>query len=1360
MSGNPELAINEPLYQWCVQAFSLVRRRLGINIAVHDRGGLIEQGQIFLFNHFARFETIIPQFFIHQATGVYCRCVAARELFEGNERFAKLLWNLGGVPNNHPGLLAFLAAEILRGRKVIIFPEGSMIKDRQIAAAPALGLLPSQGPPSAHRNGAAALAVVLEIFKKRILSVQEAGDLPRLDRWVAALGLADRQALIAAARKPTLVIPANITFYPIHTGDNFLRKATEFFSLDIGEGAKEELLIESNLLLRDTDMDIRFGPPLHPDVAWNMADRVVLGRIFEQIESLDELFGLKDTASRWIDRMAALTMRRTTGRLRELCMTEMYAHVTVNLSHLASRLVLRLLQSGEDEVARDRFHGLLYRIVKDVQQLPGLHLHRTLTDPETYDGIHDGTSPLMARFFETAKVSELIETTVTHYRLLPALRNGVGKRDPRIENVIRVYANEIALVPALTEIVERAVPAAGAALARLLFDDELRAFALCKQRFTEQRHAAVNNLEVAQESGAPYLIVPANASRTGVVLVHGFLSSPAELKDLGRRLAGLGHPVLGIRLKGHGTSPWDLRERSWEDWFASVRRGYEIMSHLTGEVLVAGFATGATMSLHLAASKPSRLAGVVAVSAPLKFRLRNLTFAPLIHGLNKLSEWAYLQDGIKPFQTREPEHPNIDYRHMPVRGLVELRRAADALERRLVDIACPVAIVHGKDDPIADPESARIIHDGIVSAGKSLHMIASQRHGIVHEDIADTVALVTSLLGKWSMPQFPAATETPLQAQSGQTIGTAMARRFAPWLRHFRGPAPPAPKHPYPWEKSYPENVDWHARIVAKPLPALLDDAVAADASRVCMSFRGRQYRNREVARLVERATKGFQTLGVRRGIKVGLVLPNCPYAVICFYAVLKAGGTVVNINPLYSHSEIARQAADADARIVVTLDVKVLYDKVSALADTPGGVEKLVICQMKGALRFAEKLVYGLFKSAETASVAPDASHMFFDHLIDNDGAFRVTAVDPMTDVAVLQYTGGTTGLPKGAALTHANLFTNAAQLALWAPGVERGRQKTLAVLPLFHSFGMTAVMNLGLMLGAEMILLPRFSATEVLAAIDQEKPSIFIGVPTMFSAIVEHRDIAKYDLTSLRYCISGGAPLLLPLQRRFEEVTGCKLIEGYGLSEAGPVCTVNPLSGGKPGSAGLPLPGTVIEIASLDNPDKLLSTGEHGEICVRGPQVMAGYANRASENVAAFRGLRLHTGDVGYLDGDGYLFIVDRIKDLILSSGFNVYPRQVEEAIALHPAVAEAAVCGVPDAHRGEVIKAFVKLRDGEAVTAVQLRGFLADKLAPFELPRVIEFRDSLPLTLMGKVSKKELKADTRPVSETTPVRATESQ
>ncbi len=1344
MTGTAEFAINEALYQWCVRAFSLLRSRLGIDIKLHGGEASIADGQIFLFNHFARFETIVPQYFIHQATGAYCRCVATHELFDGGGRFAKFLWSCGGVPNNHPGLLPFLAAEILRGRKVIIFPEGSMIKDRGIFAPS--GMWSGLRETARHRQGAAALALVLEAFKKRILSVHEAGDTARLGRWVTALGLADIAALLAAARMPTLIVPGNITFYPIHTGDNILRQAAEFFTGGIGEQMREELLIEGNLILRHTDMDIHLGRPIHPGLAWNAADRMILARAFEQVDSLSDLFGLKDKADGLIDRITAGAMQRNTRQLRDLCMAEMYAHVTVNLNHLASRLILRLYDSGETEIGRTRFHRLLYRILKEVQKLPGLHLHRSIAEPEAYDGIHDGSNALFTQFLDTAMAGHLIAAQDDRYRLLPALSGGRGGRDPRLENVVRVYANEIASLGVVCTIVDRARPAEDAELAQLLFDDELRAHEQSKRKHSQPRHAAVNGMEIAHQDGEPYLLLPQRPSKPGVVLVHGFLSTPAQLRQLGRRLADLGHPVLGVRLKGHGTSPWDLRDRNWQEWLASVKRGFEIMALFGHDVLVAGFATGASLALQLAATRPRGLAGIVAVSAPLRFRERNLAYAPLIHGLNRLAEWVYAEDGIKPFHLTEPETPHTEYRHMPVRGLVELRKAADELERRLPAVACPARIVQAADDPIVDPDSARIIHATIGSTDKSLHIIAARHHDILHEDSSGTQSLVVSLLGAFAPLPKSAGLPAISMANPLPKIGKAAARALAPYFGWLRStpPSPPPPKQPYPWEKSYPANVDWRAAIEPRPLTALFDAAVAAHAARPCLNFRGKHYSYREVGKLVDRAALGLQALGVGRGIKVALMLPNCPYAVVCFYAVLKAGGTVVNINPLYSPPEIERQVIDADARILVTLDINALYDKVAQLAAPAGRLERLVVCPMKGVLRFHEKLVYGFLKNGETADVAEDERHIFFDRLIANDGKYKPVAIDPLTEIAVLQYTGGTTGLSKGAQLTHANLYVNAAQLAAWAPGIVHGREKTLAALPLFHAFGMTAVMNLGLWLGAEILLLARFQTAEVLDLIDREKPAILIGVPTMFSALIEHRDIEKYDLSSLAFCISGGAPLSAAIQQRFEKLANCKLIEGYGLSEAAPVCTVNPLAGGKPGSVGLPLPGTVIEIVALDDPQKLLGPGQPGEICVSGPQVMAGYANRAQENLDAFRGGRLHTGDVGYLDEDGYLFIVDRIKDLILSSGFNVYPRHVEDTILAHPAVAEAAVRGVPDAHRGEIVKAYVRLHDGAALTAAELRNFLNDKLAAFEMPRNIEFRSSLPHTFLGKISKKDLEAE----------------
>ena len=550
----------------------------------------------------------------------------------------------------------------------------------------------------------------------------------------------------------------------------------------------------------------------------------------------------------------------------------------------------------------------------------------------------------------------------------------------------------------------------------------------------------------------------------------------------------------------------------------------------------------------------------------------------------------------------------------------------------------------------------------------------------------------------------------------------------------------------HPWEASYPEGLNWRVEIVPKPVGDLLDRAVAAWPDRPCLEFLGKRHTYAEVGELVAKAARGFQDLGVTKGVRVGLFLPNSPYYVICYHAVLKVGGTVVNFNPLYAEREIARQIRDSGTRIMVTMNLNTLYPKVARrLEDTC--LETVVVCAMSGALKFPQNALFAMLKRREVSKLPRDDAHVKFTKLTGNDGAPDPVEIDPERDLAVLQYTGGTTGTPKGAMLSHANLYVNAVQTRMWAAGLEPGQEKVLTVLPMFHVFGMTAIMNVGLYCGAELLLQPRFKLAEALGAIDKDKPTVLMGVPTMYSAINEAKDRDKYDLSSLRYCISGGAPLPMAIKTKFEEVTGCTLVEGYGLTEAGPVCTINPIGGlNKPNSAGLPLPATVIEITSLEDSDMLLPLGEVGEICVRGPQVMAGYWQQENETHEVLRGGRLRTGDVGRMDQDGYVYIIDRIKDLIISGGFNVYPRMVEEAIYLHPAVAEVAVGGVPDKHRGEVVKAFVQVHDGATLTVAELRTFLKDKLAPFEIPRQVEFRDEIPKTVVGKPLRRVLVDEAR--------------
>ncbi len=547
-----------------------------------------------------------------------------------------------------------------------------------------------------------------------------------------------------------------------------------------------------------------------------------------------------------------------------------------------------------------------------------------------------------------------------------------------------------------------------------------------------------------------------------------------------------------------------------------------------------------------------------------------------------------------------------------------------------------------------------------------------------------------------------------------------------------------------PWLSAYPSNVDWNAEISVKPLYALMDEAAERFAERVCIDFLDKRYTYREIGDLVNRAAKGLSRLGVRRGVKVGLFLPNCPYSVIFYFGILKAGGTVVNFNPLYAERELLHQATDSETEFMVTLDLKVLCDKVLPLI-SKAGLKKLIVCPMAAILPFPKNLLFPIAKRKEIARLEDDGRIIFFEEAIANDGKFAPPAIDPLTDIALLQYTGGTTGVPKGAMLNHANVVANASQLQLWAPGHDVTQEKIVGVLPLFHVFAMTAVMNYALLLGAEMILLPRFDLQQLLTVIQKKKPTVLAAVPTIYTAINNAKETRGTHLRSLKFCISGGAPLPVEVKHRFEELTGCVLVEGYGLSETSPVATCNPLAGkNKPGSIGLPLPGTVIEIVAIDGSERVLPPGERGEVCIRGPQVMHGYWKKPEESAKALKGGRFHSGDIGYMDEEGYIFIVDRLKEMILCGGYNVYPRNVEEAIYMHPAVAECAVIGIYDPYRGQSAKAFVVLREGQSLTQETLVAFLKDKLSPIEIPKQVEFRSTLPKTAIGKILKKSLIAE----------------
>jgi long-chain acyl-CoA synthetase len=550
-----------------------------------------------------------------------------------------------------------------------------------------------------------------------------------------------------------------------------------------------------------------------------------------------------------------------------------------------------------------------------------------------------------------------------------------------------------------------------------------------------------------------------------------------------------------------------------------------------------------------------------------------------------------------------------------------------------------------------------------------------------------------------------------------------------------------------PWLTDYSHGAPWTAELPPVPLYALLDAAVERYPDAVYLDFMGRPYSYRSIGTAVAKAARGFQILGVRKGVKVGLFLPNCPQYVIAYNAILKAGGTVVNFSPLYSVPELIAQVEDSETDIMVTLDVTALYPTIAEVLEK-SRLRCLVVGSIAEVLPRGKALLYRLFKGKERSKVEPDLRHIRWDTLLKNDGAYKPVEIDPYTDIAVLQYTGGTTGTPKGAMLTHANLSVNAQQVAcIGGSLVDLGKEVMLGALPFFHVFANTVVLNGTTAMGGKIVILPKFELKPALKAISDSKVTILPGVPTMYMKMLESPDLKDFDLTSIKVCISGGAPLPVELKKRFEQLSGSVVAEGYGLTESSGVVAVNPFQGlNKPGSIGLPLPGTDIIITDREDPTKILGPGETGELCVRGPQVMAGYWKRADASAEVLIDGRLRTGDVGYLDEQGYAFIVDRLKDMISVGGFKVFPRHVEEVVYQHPAVLEATVIGIPDDMLGQKVKAFVVLRDEDkgVIAAKDILAFLKPKLGKHEYPSALEIRDSLPKTMIGKLSKKELVAE----------------
>lgn len=551
------------------------------------------------------------------------------------------------------------------------------------------------------------------------------------------------------------------------------------------------------------------------------------------------------------------------------------------------------------------------------------------------------------------------------------------------------------------------------------------------------------------------------------------------------------------------------------------------------------------------------------------------------------------------------------------------------------------------------------------------------------------------------------------------------------------------------WYQAYPPGLPREAELRGRTAHRLLSDSAARWPDREALQFMGWKITYSELDKLVSRAARGLQKLGVGPGVHVGLYLPNTPHVIISFMAVLRAGGVVVNYSPLDAERILEHKISDSETDVMVTLNQKALLPQMTRLMEHTR-LKTLVVGALEDFVAEPDEVRAQQIAAGEVVDNFEESPAICtFTALTDNDGAFEPhPESDDLEALAVLQYTGGTTGAPKGAMLSQGNL-ANAPDLLAAALGttLEEGQERSLAVLPPFHIYALSANMLMGFRMGATIYQHYRFDPEEVLRTIEQEKITVFMAVPTMFSALLACPALEQHDLTSLKVCNSGGAPLALELQQRFIRAAGCPVKEGWGMTETTTVGTFMP-DGVEPpvGCCGLPVPGMDLCIISMDGEERRLPPGERGELCVRGPSLMKGYWKRqdATEESMTREGY-FRTGDVAYMDEQGFLYIVDRTKDMIICSGYNVYPRNIEEAIYEHPAIAEVSVIGVPDEYRGQSPRAYVTIRQGETEpTLEELQAFLKTRLGRHEMIHGLEVREELPKTPVGKLSKKELYAE----------------
>ncbi len=548
-----------------------------------------------------------------------------------------------------------------------------------------------------------------------------------------------------------------------------------------------------------------------------------------------------------------------------------------------------------------------------------------------------------------------------------------------------------------------------------------------------------------------------------------------------------------------------------------------------------------------------------------------------------------------------------------------------------------------------------------------------------------------------------------------------------PWLDHY--------------DPEVPKNLDFNYY----PLFEYLDKTVEKWPKRKAIKFQNWSITYEKLKNYAEVMAANLRKSGIETGDRVALMLPNTPQMIISYWAILKAGGVVTMTNPLYMETEIVHQLNDSSAKFIITVDM--LWPKLNKLRDKLP-IQKYFITKISDTLKFPLKQLYDLkrLKDKSTPKVPyNDSSVLKWRTLLEGKETYSAPNIRPLEDTALLQYTGGTTGLSKGCKITHANLGANIQQFHAMLHKLGREQEIVLGILPYFHIYGLTVCLNYSTSLGATMVPFPRYVPLDVLKAMHKLKPTLFPGAPSLYMSLLQQKELAKFDIASIKYCVSGSSPMPVEAIKQFNSVFGSTIVEGFGLTEASPVTHLNPLDGKKKaGSIGVPVPGTDAAIVDMEVGSIPLAPGKMGELIVRGPQVMKGYYNKPDETAGAIRNGWLYTGDIAYMDEEGYFYIVDRKKDMIISSGYNIYPREVDEVLYEHPKIQEAVAVGLPHKTRGEIVKIYIVLKEGQSMDRTEIIAYCREKLAGYKVPRQVEFRKELPKTMVGKVLRRALREE----------------